>query len=141
MLMIAITIIKEVRNQSLIANPVPLAFVSIFVGGMVPVLFPREFTIQMGGLFGGVTAGLILVRYCLPFSPLATPGQHVAKVAVGLGGLWLLRNGLLSVMPDGALSNWLLYLLMGWWIGGGVSWCAVRMGWQVEKPASGLETG
>lgn len=140
-LMITIVIVKELKNQSLVLSPIPLALLCVFVGGMIPVLLPREFTVQMGGLFAGVTAGLVLVRYYLPFSHTATPGQQVAKVAVGMGGLWLLRYGLLTVTPDWPLLNWGVYLLIGLWIGAGVPWCAVRMGWQVERPASGLETG
>jgi hypothetical protein len=140
-LVVAITIINEIRKQALVINAIPMAFIFVFVGGMIPVLLPREFTVQIGGLFAGITAGLVLVQYYLPFNPAATFGQQVVKVVVGMGGLWLLRDGLLAVTPDRALMNWVVYFLIGLWISSGVPWCAVRLGWKKERPASGLETG
>jgi len=140
-LVVAIAVVNEIRKQSLVINAIPVVFISVFVGGMIPVLLPREFTVQIGGLFAGITAGLVLVQYYLPFNPAAAFGHQVVKVVVGMGGLWLLRSGFLSVTPDWNLMNWVIYLLIGLWIGGGVPWCAVQLGWQKERPAPGLEAG
>lgn len=79
-----------------------------------------------GGLVGAAAGHALGTRY-VPFRPRAPLGVQVAKVALGVALLSLLRVGAKALLPPGFWPDVLRYLLIGLVATGALPWLFVRL--------------
>jgi len=88
--------------------------------------------VQSGALLFGILAGYMLMKKHVRFSTKGTLLQQVLKVVLGLGVALAIRYGLKMVLPQFGsdlflLSNFVRYLLIGFWISLGAPWVFVKL--------------
>ncbi|HYF63267.1 MAG TPA: phosphatase PAP2 family protein [Herpetosiphonaceae bacterium] len=74
------------------------------------------FRAKMLGFLGGALFSLVLQQRYLPFKVGGSPSVQVAKAAIGLAGLFVLRAGLKLALPLEPWGEWLRYVALGAWI-------------------------
>jgi membrane-associated phospholipid phosphatase len=71
---------------------------------------------KMLGFWSGALFSLVFQQRYLPFKVRGPLVMQVAKIAIGLGGLFLLRSGLKLALPAALWAEWLRYIILGVWI-------------------------
>ena len=75
-----------------------------------------EFRAKMLGFWSGALLALALQQRYVPFKVRASLAIQVAKIAIGLAGLFALRAILKSFLPADLWAAWLRYALLGVWV-------------------------
>jgi membrane-associated phospholipid phosphatase len=91
----------------------------IGAGALSIVLFLIDgsiFRAKMLGFLSGALFSLVVQQRYLPFKVAGPLVVQVAKIAIGLGGVFLLRSGLKLVLPAVVWAEWLRYVVLGVWI-------------------------
>jgi membrane-associated phospholipid phosphatase len=74
------------------------------------------FRAKMLGFWSGALLSLVVQQRYLPFKVSGPLAVQAAKIAIGLGGVFLLRFGLKLALPAALWAEWLRYGILGVWI-------------------------
>jgi membrane-associated phospholipid phosphatase len=74
------------------------------------------FRAKMLGFWSGALLSLVVQQRYLPFKVAGPLAVQVAKIGIGLGGVFLLRFGLKLALPATLWAEWLRYGILGVWI-------------------------
>ena len=74
------------------------------------------FRAKMLGFWSGALLSLVVQQRYLPFKVAGPLTMQLAKIAIGLAGVFLLRFGLKLVLPATLWAEWLRYGILGVWI-------------------------
>ncbi|MEA1881560.1 MAG: phosphatase PAP2 family protein [Candidatus Marinimicrobia bacterium] len=121
-LVCGIAVIKNLDRKSLEFPPIPMAFLFVFLGILLPITVSHDMTVRAGGLMAGTMSGIMLERIWVGFQPKTGRWRQLMKIIVGVGvaaGLWW---ALKIALPVVTITVWIRYLLVGLWIGLGAPW-------------------
>lgn len=133
-LVCVIAVIKNLDRKDLEFPSIPMAFIFVFLGILLPLTIDHDMTVRAGGLMAGTLSGIMLERTWVGFQPQAGRAQQMMKIIVGVGvaaGLWLVFK---IVLPPVTVAVWIRYLLVGLWIGLGAPWVFSKLGYQDSFP-------
>ena len=93
----------------------PLLLVAVLLGLVLFLVDQDLDRAKILGFWSGAAGGLLLER-SVPFRVRVPLWQQVAKLAVGLAGVFLLRAALKAGLPPAPWANWLRYAAVAAWV-------------------------
>ncbi len=119
-------------RERLILGAVGLALALVLIDG-------SDFRTRMLGFWTGSMVALLIQQRYVPFKVSGTVAIQIAKMIIGLAGLFVLRAGLKALLPEDIWAAWLRYALLGVWVVLGAP-AVFRLLFGVPAPAP-VETG
>lgn len=89
--------------------------IAIIVPLVFAVLYLKDAGSALGTLWGAVI-GLVLESEWIRFDHRAPPAKQIVKLALGLSIALGLRFGLKAILPEGDISNFFRYGVIGFWV-------------------------
>ncbi|MDI6870724.1 MAG: phosphatase PAP2 family protein [Bacillota bacterium] len=101
----------------------PLRATASFLLPLLLLLVERSpDAVKAVGILSGFSGGAVLAEEWAPSFRVERWGHQLAKVLLGLPGLFLLRTGLKALFPETLLFDGVRYGLVGLWVGFIVPW-------------------
>ena len=116
-----------------IGRIVPLPAASPGFETYVKAVAGVSFAARLGAL-GGLLVGLMVAQHCVPFANAATTGLKVARYALGVLVLAVLRFGVGKLLPVSPVASFGVYFLLTFWVTCGAPWLFLRLKW-MQPPA------
>ncbi len=93
-----------------------LILVAVGVSLVLVLIDGSEFRARMLGFWTGSMVALLIQQRYVPFKVSGSVVIQIAKMVIGLAGLFVLRAGLKSLLPEDIWAAWLRYALLGVWV-------------------------
>ena len=117
-----------IRKRYELLNRYALIAAATLLPYILFLLLPGHELVKALGVLSGFLVGVILEREIVDFHPAAALPMHLAKIAIGLAGVFAIQIGLKALLPGIAASNYLRYWVMGIWVTLAAPWLFVRFG-------------
>lgn len=125
---LALYVVLEPRIAQWLATRTDL-WARLAIAIIVPLVFAALYLKDAGAALGtlwGAVIGLVLESEWIRFDHRGSPAKQIIKLALGLSVALGLRFGLKAILPEGDISSFVRYGVIGFWVTFGAPWVFVK---------------